>query len=144
MACVFTIPEDIRSSPVFSAGCDPSQVQKAHEEIREAAKAVGLVSPDQLPLLGFEQLKQVDWDTVRQAVDHVQCLLPDCDQYISTTVSGNPFDVSSTAKPFDNPVNIPGFVYFIIVCLAVYFTARSYDIDLNKLRSLLKRNGKRT
>ena len=143
MTCVLTIREDIQSSPVFSAGCDLSQVQKAHKEITDAAKAIGLVSSDQLPLLGYEQLKQVDWATVRQAVDHVQCLLPDCKQYISESISGNPFDVTPTTKPFDNPVHIPNFVYVVIVCLAIYFTAQAYDFDLTKLRSLLKRNGKR-
>jgi hypothetical protein len=140
MTCRLIIPEHIEGTLVFK-DCDRDQVVKAHKEFQVAAQQLGLNSPDQLTGLGYEQLKQIDWGTVRQAVDQVHCLLPDCSQYMA--VSGNPFDLPPN-QPQNNPVNIPGFIYFVIVCLAVYFTAQAYDLDLSKLRSLLNRNGKRT
>lgn len=139
--CRLTIPEHIQDVMRFTEECTDAQLEKAHREFRIAAEQLGLTTTDQLTVLGYEQLKQVDWGTVRQAVGQVHCLLPDCSQYMS--VSGNPFDLPP-GQPQNNPVNIPGFIYFVIVCLAVFFTAQAYDLDLSKLRSLLNRNGKRT
>jgi hypothetical protein len=138
-SCRLIIHEHIQSDLVFK-DCDRSQVIEVQAQFTKAAQAVGLTTPDQLNTLGYDQLKQVDWKTVQQAVDHVHCLLPDCEQYMS--VGGNPFDIQPKG-PLDNPVHIPGFIYFVIFCLAVFFTAQAYDFDLTKLRSLLKRNGKR-
>ena len=135
--CILQIGEDLNSQLVFSPSCSDEVIQAVHSQFQTAAKSVGLYGVDQLETLGWQQLKAINWQTVRESVDLIECLLPDCANQIQFELQPtNPFETNPNKPSFlDRPVDIPNWIYLVIFVVAIYYVSKAYDIDLNKLKA---------